>query len=109
MGLCSSFVQDFFRHDLMLRQWRGSRHCFDLIRNTKRWGLLTSFSRATQLGADVSREWLSFNRIRKAAGQVNFASKQDANKGNVGIYLTSVLLIHFLEEFGVDGAAEMTA
>merc|ERR1712157_55354 len=59
--LCSSFVQDFFHHDLMLRQWRSSRHCFNLVRDTKRWGLLTSFSRASQLGADVSGEWLSFD------------------------------------------------
>merc|ERR1719210_1116705 len=73
-----------------------------LAGNTTKWGLLSSFSRQNQIGANVTGHWLSFSHLKKAMHTIDFASPTDVEHGMEGEVLSSMLLLHFLEALGVN-------
>lgn len=104
---CRQLVQEFMEEDLPLSRWAVSPSCQGLAGGAKRWALLTSFARETQLGADVEHGWEAFRDVREAAAGIDFATEEEVAAGREGVLLSSNLLVHFLEVLGLSPDAEV--
>lgn len=92
----------------MLSTWHTSPSCRALAMQTPEWNFLTAFSRPTQLGANLkkSKTWGEVKQCTRKFGTTPiFESKQDLKDEMPGEYLTSALLIGFLDRLGLNDSA----
>uniref|UniRef100_A0A7S4QI28 Uncharacterized protein n=1 Tax=Alexandrium monilatum TaxID=311494 RepID=A0A7S4QI28_9DINO len=104
---CRRLVSGFIHQDLVLGRWSSSPACLGLAGNASRWALLSSFARETQLGADVGHGWEAFGDVLQAATRLDFATKEAAERGEEGVFLSSALLVDFLDVLGLSPTAEL--
>merc|ERR1712050_184301 len=92
----------------MLSIWHSSTSCKALASQTEEWNFLTAFSRPAQLGVDLE-ESTTWNEVKKCVNKSGslpmFESQEDLNSQMPGEYLTSALLIGFLERLGLNDKA----
>jgi len=105
---CQDAVDLFLNDDLMLSRWKRSENCQKLTSETLVWRFLTSFSRETQLGADISSE-TKWKDVKEQSSAYEFESEADVADGAVGEKLTSTLLVGFLKAIGLHDSAKVEA
>lgn len=106
--ICRESIAVFLQEDEMLSTWHTSSSCRKLAMKTPEWNFLTAFSRPTQLGADLKKSttWAEVKECIKKFGKTPmFESKQDLKDRMPGEYLTSALLIGFLDRLGLNDNA----
>jgi len=109
--ICRQSVRSFLQDDAMLSAWHSSTACRAIAAKTPEWEFLSAFSRKSQLGASVKdvKTWATVRESLHKERASTFETPDELKAHNPGRYLTSVLLISFLERIGLNSSATVQA
>lgn len=109
---CRTAAYQFLETDFMLNEWRRSSSCMSLAKSVKQWGLVSAFSRDTQLGysTDSNPQFGEVEHcgLQASPGDVSI-SVENYKQRKVGELLTSALLTQFLMFAGLQPSARVMA